>query len=325
MVLTRAAIYNLMRLRFRGVVYNSIIETIGSTPIIRLKRLESLFKIKTQLYAKLEFFNPLGSVKDRIGVALIEDLKCKGLARNGVVVEPTSGNTGIAIAFAAASMGYRSVIIIPEGVSVERKKMLFVLGARLVFINKRKGMKAALKSAAKFVTRVPFAKTACQFENETNCKTHKDYTGAEIYNDIGCVDYFVAGVGTGGVITGVGQFLKQNCANTRVVAVEPWSSSILSGKKPGFHRIQGIGTGFLPKIVNVGLFDYIFRVKNFESLYYAKLMAKTEGVPVGLSSGAVVCAGINLALAVNNGFKKVLMLLPSFAERYGSTRLFSLF
>ncbi len=202
--------------------YNSIVDTIGNTPIVRLRRLEQKYNTKTQLYAKLEFFNPLGSVKDRIGIALIKDMQKKGkLKPNGVLVEPTSGNTGIGIAFAAASMGFRSVMVIPERITLERRKMLFILGARVLFSSRKKGIKAAGKLAAEFANRVPLAVMASQFENKANCKVHKQTTAKEILKDIGCVDYIIMGVGTGGKLTGVAEGVKRKCANTKRIAVEP--------------------------------------------------------------------------------------------------------
>ncbi|ATW06170.1 Cysteine synthase [Candidatus Hodgkinia cicadicola] len=305
--------------------FDSIIDTIGNTPIVRLKRLERLHRTQTQLYAKLEFFNPLGSTKDRVGIALIRDMQKKGkLKPNGVLVEPTSGNTGIGIAFAAASMGLRSVIVIPEKITLERKKMLFILGARILFSSRRKGIKAASQLAAKFAKHVPLAVMASQFENEANSEAHKQTTAREILRDIGCVDYIIIGVGTGGTLTGIAEVVKRKCANTKIVAVEPWRSSVLSGKQPKAHRIQGIGAGFIPKILNLEAIDYVCRVKDREALTYAKLIARTEGIPVGPSSGAALRAGISLAVSLNNINKRVLMILPSFAERYASTKLFKL-
>ncbi|XXM93302.1 MAG: pyridoxal-phosphate dependent enzyme [Candidatus Hodgkinia cicadicola] len=304
---------------------DSILDTIGNTPIVRLRRLERAYRTSTQLYAKLEFLNPLGSVKDRVGVALIRDMQNKGkLKSNGVLVEPTSGNTGIGIAFAAASMGLRSVIVIPERVTLERKKMLFILGARILFSSRHKGIKAASKLAAEFAKRVPLAVMASQFENEANCRAHKQTTAKEILRDIGCVDFIVIGVGTGGTLTGIAEAVKRKCVNTKIVAVEPRRSSVLSGKRAKLHRIQGIGAGFVPKILNLELIDYVCRVKDREALAYARLIARTEGIPVGPSSGAALYAGISLATSLNDARKRVLMILPSFAERYASTRLFRL-
>ncbi|XXM93625.1 cysteine synthase family protein [Candidatus Hodgkinia cicadicola] len=305
--------------------YGSILETVGNTPIVRLKRLEQLYHTKTQLLAKLEFFNPLGSIKDRVGVALIQDAKKKGrIGPNGIIVEPTSGNTGIGIAFAAASMGLRCVIVVPERITLERRKMLYILGARIVFSTRRRGIRGAAKRAIAFSKRVPSAVMPSQFENEANYKAHKRFTAKEILKTVGCVDYVVVGVGTGGTLTGIAQTLKRKCANTKIVAVEPWKSSVLSGKKPRIHRIQGIGSGFVPKILNLGMIDYVFRVKDYEALEQAKVIAKAEGIPVGPSSGAVLCAGASLASNTNDASKRVLMVMPSFAERYASTRLFKL-
>ncbi|ATW05924.1 Cysteine synthase [Candidatus Hodgkinia cicadicola] len=295
--------------------FDSITDTVGNTPIVRLKRLERLYRTQTQLYAKLEFFSPLGSIKDRVGIALIRDMQKKGkLKPNGVLVEPTSGNTGIGIAFAAASMGLRSVIVIPEKTTLGQKKMLFILGARILFSSTRKGIKAASKLAAKFAEHVPLAAMASQFENEANSEAHKQTTAREILRDIGCVDYIIIGVGTGGTLTGIAEVVKRKCANTKIVAVEPWRSSVLSGKQPKAHKIQGIGAGFIPKILNLEAIDYVCRVKDREALTHAKLIARTEGIPVGVSSGAALCAGISLAVSLNNANERVLMILPSSAE-----------
>ncbi|WGS83617.1 MAG: cysteine synthase family protein [Candidatus Hodgkinia cicadicola] len=311
--------------RHKQEPYGSILETVGNTPIVRLKRLEQLYHTKTQLLAKLEFFNPMGSIKDRVGVALIQDAKKKGIiAPNGIIVEPTSGNTGIGIASAAASMGLRCVIVVSERITLERKKMLHILGARIVFSTKRKGIRGATERAIAFSKRVPSAIMPSQFENEANSKPHKRFTAREILQAVGCVDYVVVGVGTGGTLTGVAQTLKRRCVNTKMVAVEPWKSSVLSGKSPHTHRIQGIGSGFVPKMLNLGIIDCVFRVKDYEALEHAKAMARAEGIPVGPSSGAVLCAGASLARNTNDASKRVLMIMPSFAERYASTRLVKL-
>ncbi len=306
-------------------VFDSIVDTVGNTPIVRLKRLERAQRTRTQLYAKLEFLNPLGSVKDRVGIALIRDIQKSGKLRpNGVLVEPTSGNTGIGIAFAAASMGLRSVIVIPERVTLERKKMLLILGARILFSPRKKGIRAASKLAAEFVKCVPLAVMASQFENKANCEAHKQATAREILRDVGCVDYIVIGVGTGGTLTGIAEVMRRKCANTKIVAVEPWRSSALSGKRAKTHRIQGIGAGFIPAVLNLNVIDYVCRVKDREALAYARLIARTEGIPVGPSSGAALRAGVGLAAKLNDSSKRVLVILPSFAERYASTRLFKL-
>ncbi|AUI38846.1 Cysteine synthase [Candidatus Hodgkinia cicadicola] len=295
--------------------FDSITDTIGNTPIVRLKRLERLHRTQTQLYAKLEFFNPLGSIKDRVGIALIRDMQKKHMLKsNGVLVEAMSSNTGIGIAFAAASVGLRSVVVVSESVTSERKKTLLILGARILFSSRRKGIEAASKLATKFGKHVPLAATVSQFENRANCEAHKQTTAREILRDIGCVDYIVIGVGTGGTLTGVAEVVKRKCANTKIVAVEPWRSSVLSGKRPKAHRIQGIGAGFIPKILNLEAIDYVYRVKDREALKCAKLIARTEGIPVGPSSGAALCAGVSLAVSLNDINKRVLMILPSFAE-----------
>ncbi|WGS83548.1 MAG: pyridoxal-phosphate dependent enzyme [Candidatus Hodgkinia cicadicola] len=305
--------------------YGSILETVGNTPIVRLKRLERLYHTKTQLLAKLEFLNPLGSIKDRVGVVLIQDAKKKGrLGPNAIIVEPASGNIGIGIASAAASMGLKCVIMVSERITLERKKMLHILGARIVFSAKRRGIRGATKRAIAFSKRVPSAVMPSQFENEASCKAHSRFTAKEILKAVGCVDYVVVGVGTGGTLTGIAQTLKRRCVNTKMVAVEPWKSSALSGKSPHAHKIQGIGSGFVPKILNLGMIDCVFRVKDYEALAHAKVIAKAEGIPVGPSSGAVLCAGASLARSTNDASKRVLMIMPSFAERYAATSSFKL-
>ncbi|XXM93734.1 cysteine synthase family protein [Candidatus Hodgkinia cicadicola] len=305
--------------------YGSILGTVGNTPIVRLKRLEQLYNTKTQLLAKLEFLNPLGSIKDRVGVALIQSAKKEGrLEPNGIIVEATSGNTGVGIAFAAASMGLRCVIVASEGITLEKKKTLHILGARIVFSAKTRGIRGAAKLAIAFSKRVPSATMASQFENEASCKAHKRFTAKEILKTVGCVDYVVVGVGTGATLTGIAQTLKRKCVNTKIVAVEPWKSSVMSGKTPRAHKIQGIGCGFVPKILSLGMVDCVFRVKDYEALDHARIIARAEGIPVGASSGAVLCAGANLARNTNDASKRVLMIMPSLTEANVATGPFKL-
>lgn len=302
--------------------FQSIIQIVGNTPIVRLARLEAKYGIKTQLYAKLEYMNPLGSVKDRIANALIDDMiKRKVLPTGGVIIEASSGNTGIALASAAAVRGYKCMIVVPEGVSEERTNMLDLLGATIVYAGD--GIKDALERAAELVQQLPNAALANQFGSKANVRAHKIHTAREIVRSMKTVDYFVAGVGTGGTITGVGEVLKKGNAQTKVVAVEPWNSAILSGGQAGSHSILGIGIGFLPKILNYKLIDYVVKVKESEAVAHAREAAGLEGLAVGLSSGAALFATLEVGRFVNDPTKKVLTILPSGAERYLSTELFS--
>ncbi|PIM95685.1 Cysteine synthase [Candidatus Hodgkinia cicadicola] len=302
-------------------VYSSITEVVGNTPIVRLKKIEEKYNIKTQLYAKLEYLNPFGSVKDRIAEALVEDAwKRNNYNKDTIIVEASSGNTGISIAAVAARKGLKCLIVVPESISDERTNMLDLLGANIVFVSE--GIEEAIRTAKEFTDQVKNAIMTCQFENKINVNIHKKTTAKEITKSIKNIDYFVSGVGTGGTITGVGEVLKKKNPNTSIVAVEPWKASVLSGKQVKSHGIQGIGVGFLPKILNIKLIDYIFRAKDHEAIEYARIMAKTEGIAVGLSSGAAICAGIKLGEVINNPFKKILIMVPSSAERYMSTELF---
>ncbi len=300
-----------------------VASAIGRTPIVRLANLEAKYGIKSQLYAKLEFMNPLGSVKDRIANALVDDMIAgKRLAPNSIIVEASSGNTGIALAAAAASRGFRCVVVVPEGVSPERIKMVYILGARPVFAGR--GIKDAIRRAEVLTSKLKSAAVANQFESRANSRAHSLSTAREILHTMKVVDYFVAGVGTGGTITGVGEVLKRKHAATKIVAVEPWKSPVLSGGQASVHSIQGIGAGFVPGVLNTSIIDYVFKVKDDEAVVFARELAATEGIAAGLSSGAAVCAGVYLAQHVNDKTKKVLVVLPSAAERYMSTDLFKL-
>ena len=313
------------RIPGRGRVYNSITETIGDTPIVRLDKFAREKGIVANLLAKLEFFNPIASVKDRIGVAMIEAMEADGRIVPGktTLVEPTSGNTGIALAFAAAAKGYRLILTMPETMSIERRKMLALLGAELVLTEGAKGMKGAIAKAEELVQTIPGAVVPQQFENPANPEIHRRTTAEEIWNDTkGAVDIFVAGIGTGGTITGVGQVLKARKPEVQVVAVEPEASPVLSGGQPGPHKIQGIGAGFAPKILDTSVYDEVVTVSNEDSFANARLVARLEGVPVGISSGAALQAATVIGRRPENAGKTIVVVIPSFAERYLSTVLF---
>lgn len=308
----------------RGRVYESITDTIGDTPIIRLKRIGAERGVKANLLAKLEFFNPIASVKDRIGVNMIDALEATGqLKPGGVLIEPTSGNTGIALAFVAAARGYRLILVMPETMSLERRKMLALLGAELVLTPGPLGMKGAIAKANELLAQSPGAIIPQQFQNPANPAIHRATTAEEIWNDVqGEVDYFVAGVGTGGTITGVGQVLKARRPSVRVIAVEPEDSPVLSGGNPGPHRIQGIGAGFVPDILDRSVIDEVLCVGNQTAFDTARALARLEGVPGGISSGAAVAAAIELGRRPEAAGKNIVIIIPSFAERYMSSALF---
>ena len=308
----------------RGKIYDSIIDTVGDTPLIRLPRLSAELKPKGEVVAKLEFFNPLASVKDRIGVAMIEYLEAKGVLKpGGSIVEPTSGNTGIALAFVAAAKGYKLTLVMPESMSIERRKMLLLLGAKLELTPAEKGMRGAVARAQEIVDATPGAVMPQQFENTANPLIHRVSTAEEIWNDTaGAVDAVVSGVGTGGTISGVGQVLKARKPGLKMVAVEPEASAVLSGGQPGPHKIQGIGAGFVPGILDRGVIDDIVQVNNDDAFAMARRAASTEGLPVGISSGAALTAAFDLALRDEYAGKLIVAIIPSFAERYLSPALF---
>ena len=309
----------------RGRVYASITETIGDTPIVRLDKFAREKGVKANLLAKLEFFNPIASVKDRIGVAMIDALEEQGRITPGktVLVEPTSGNTGIALAFAAAAKGYRLILTMPETMSIERRKMLALLGAELVLTEGPKGMKGAIAKAEELAASMPDAIIPQQFENPANPEIHRRTTAEEIWNDTdGAVDILVSGIGTGGTITGAGQVLKSKKPSVKVVAVEPADSPVLSGGNPGPHKIQGIGAGFAPKILDTNVYDEVVTVSNDDAFANARLVARLEGVPVGISSGAALTAAVVIGQREENAGKTIVVIIPSFAERYLSTALF---
>jgi len=308
----------------RGKVYRSIIETIGDTPLVALPRLSAELKPKATVLAKLEFFNPLASVKDRIGVAMIEALEQAGkLGPDTVLVEPTSGNTGIALAFVAAAKGVRLILVMPESMSIERRKMLALLGAELVLTPAEKGMKGAIAMAQELLEATPGAISPAQFDNPANPEIHRKTTAEEIWADTGgAVDMVISGVGTGGTITGVGQVLKARRPSVKMIAVEPEASPVLSGGDPGPHKIQGIGAGFVPSIVDRSVIDGVEKVSNDEAFEMARRAARVEGIPVGISSGAALVAAFRQAALDENAGKTIVAIIPSFAERYLSTALF---
>ncbi len=309
----------------RGRIYGSITETIGDTPLVRLDRLAKEKGVKANLLAKLEFFNPISSVKDRIGVAMIDALEAAGKITPGktTLVEPTSGNTGIALAFVAAARGYKLMLVMPESMSIERRKMLALLGAELVLTPAPQGMKGAIAKAQEIVAATPGAIIPQQFENPANPEIHRKTTAEEIWNDTnGTVDFLISGVGTGGTITGVGQVLKSRKASVKIVAVEPEDSPVLSGGQPGPHKIQGIGAGFVPAVLDRSVIDEVVTVGNQTAFDTARLLARIEGIPVGISSGAAVAAALEVGARAGNEGKNIVIIIPSFAERYLSTALF---
>jgi cysteine synthase A len=308
----------------RGRIYDSILDLVGDTPLVRLPRLSAALKPKGEVVAKLEFFNPIASVKDRIGVAMVEYLEAKGVLKpGGLIVEPTSGNTGIALAFVAAAKGYKLTLVMPESMSTERRKMLLLLGANLELTPAERGMAGAVARAKEIVEATPGAVMPQQFDNVANPLIHRVSTAEEIWNDTeGRVDAVISGVGTGGTITGVGQVLKARKPSVRMVAVEPQSSPVLSGGAPGPHKIQGIGAGFVPSILDRGIIDEIVQVSNDDSFTMARRVARTDGIPVGISSGAALTAAFDIASRDDMAGKLVVAIIPSFAERYISTALF---
>jgi cysteine synthase len=307
-----------------GRIYESIVETIGNTPLIRLGKLAAETGCQADLLGKCEFFNPLGSVKDRIGLAMVEAAEESGrIGPGAVLVEPTSGNTGIALAFVCAARGYRLILTMPESMSVERRKMLALLGAEIVLTPAAKGMPGAVAKAEEIVGQTAGAVMLQQFNNPANPEIHRRTTAEEIWRDTGGeVDAVVSGVGTGGTITGVAEVLKPRRPGVRMIAVEPEDSPVLSGGVPGPHRIQGIGAGFVPAVLNTDIIDEVIRIGNETAFAMARRVARLEGVPVGISSGAALAAAVEVGARAGMAGKKVVVILPSFAERYLSTPLF---
>ena len=308
----------------RGRVYDSILETIGATPLVRLTKLAARHGARAEILGKCEFMNPLGSVKDRIGWSMIEALEAEGrIGPETTIVEPTSGNTGIALAFVCAAKGYRLVLTMPETMSVERRKMLRLLGAELILTSGAEGMRGALAKAEELLAELPGAVMPQQFSNPANPEVHRLTTAEEIWADTaGGVDAVVCGVGTGGTLTGVGQVLKGRKPGVRMIAVEPEDSPVLSGGPPGPHKIQGIGAGFIPDILDTGLIDEVIRIANDTALALAREAASLEGLPVGISSGAALAAALEVGARPAMADRQVVAVLPSFAERYLSTDLF---
>jgi cysteine synthase A len=308
----------------RGRIYGSITETIGNTPLVRLNRLPKEHGIDAEILVKLEFFNPISSVKDRIGVNMIDAMEAAGHIRPGsTLIEPTSGNTGIALAFVAAARGYRLILVMPETMSIERRKMLAYLGAELVLTPGPQGMKGAIAKAEELLNEIPDSVIPQQFKNPANPDIHRRTTAEELWNDTnGQIDAFVAGVGTGGTITGVAQVIKPRLPGMKVIAVEPEDSPVLSGGQPGPHKIQGIGAGFVPDVLDRSLIDDVVTVGNQTAFDTARRLAKFEGIPGGISTGANIAAALEVASRPEFKGKRIVTVAPSFAERYISSALF---
>lgn len=306
-------------------IYTSADQLIGKTPLLELTHIEKSLGLKAKILAKLEYFNPAGSVKDRIAKAMIDDAEQIGKLKEGsVIIEPTSGNTGIGLAAVAAAKGYRIIIVMPETMSVERRQLIQAYGAELVLTEGSKGMKGAIAKAEELAAEIPDSFIPGQFVNPANPKAHRETTGPEIYADTdGEVDIFVAGIGTGGTVTGIGEYLKSQNPDIKIVAVEPASSAVLSTGVAGAHKIQGIGAGFVPQVLNTEIYDEIIAVSNEDAFTFGRLVGKREGVLVGISSGAAVYAAIELARRSENAGKTIVALLPDTGDRYLSTPLFA--
>ncbi len=305
-------------------IYTSVEQLIGKTPLLELENVEKKYELKAKILAKLEYFNPAGSVKDRVGKTMLDEAEKTGLLKpDSVIIEPTSGNTGIGLASVAAARGYKIIIVMPETMSVERRKLMKAYGAELVLTDGSKGMTGAIEKAEKLAKSIPNSFIPGQFINPANPLAHKLGTGPEIYEDTdGAVDIFVAGVGTGGTLTGVGEYLKEKKPSVKIVAVEPFSSPVLSGGKAAPHALQGIGAGFVPDVLNTDIYDEIITVKNEDAYDMSRMMGKSEGVLIGISSGAALYAAIELAKRSENNGKNIVVLLPDSGDRYLSTQLF---
>ncbi len=306
-------------------IYTSIDQLIGRTPLLELTRIEKHFALNAKIFAKLEYFNPAGSVKDRVAKAMIDDAEASGTLKPGsVIIEPTSGNTGIGLSSVAAARGYKIIIVMPETMSIERRKLMKAYGAELVLTEGSKGMKGAIEKASELASEIPESWIAGQFVNPANPKIHKETTGPEIWQDTdGQVDIFIAGVGTGGTLTGTGEYLKEQNPNIKIIAVEPSGSPVLSAGRSGAHKIQGIGAGFVPEVLNTRIYDEIFTVNDDDAFKIAKLIGRTEGFLVGISSGAALHAAVEVAKRTESAGKNIAVVLPDTGERYLSTALFS--
>ncbi|MBP3423287.1 MAG: cysteine synthase A [Clostridia bacterium] len=306
------------------MVYNSIEGLIGNTPLLQLKKLQEKLGLQAKIFAKLEYYNPAGSVKDRVAKMMLDEAEKSGVLKpNSVIIEPTSGNTGIGLAMVGVARGYRVIIVMPETMSAERRKMMTAYGAELVLTDGKKGMLGSIEKAKELALQIPDSFIPDQFSNPANAKAHREGTGVEIYNQTdGKVDIFVAGVGTGGTLTGVGEYLKSKNPAVQVVAVEPASSPVLSGGKGGAHQIQGIGAGFIPAVLNQSVYDEVITVSDEDAFAYAREAAKVEGAFVGISSGAALCAAVDVAKREENAGKNIVVLFPDGGGRYLSTDLF---
>jgi len=307
-----------------GKIYTSVEQLIGKTPLVELTNIEKKYDLKAKLFAKVEFFNPGGSVKDRVAKAMLDDAKEKGiLTSESVIIEPTSGNTGIGLALMAVARGYRCIIVMPDTMSMERRMLMKAYGAELVLTEGAKGMAGAIAKAEELAKEIPHSFIPGQFDNPANAKAHYLTTGPEIYEDMeGQVDIFVAGVGTGGTLTGTGRYLKEQKPDVKVVAVEPESSAVLSGKPAGSHMLQGIGAGFIPKVLDTSVYDEVMPVSNEDAFAIGKMLGRTEGILVGISAGAALFAALELAKKEENAGKNIVVLLPDTGDRYLSTTLF---
>lgn len=307
-------------------IYTSVEQLVGRTPLLELTKLEKEYNLEAKLFAKLEYLNPAGSAKDRIALKMLEDAEERGVInKDSVIIEPTSGNTGIGLAAMAGAKGYRVIIVMPDSMSAERRILMTAYGAELVLTEGAKGMKGAIEKAQMLAKEIPGSFIPGQFDNPANAKAHFETTGPEIYNDTdGCVDFFVAGVGTGGTITGVGEYLKSKKPTVKIIAVEPAGSPYLSEGKAGLHKIQGIGAGFIPKVLNTEIFDEIITVEDEDAFEVGRIVGKKEGILVGISSGAALWAAIEVAKRPENSNKNIVVLLPDTGDRYLSTEMFKL-